>query len=115
MELPPLEPESSASANSAISANKWFFEILHGENRTPRRGTQPDPHFRVALGGSLMKPAQSWCERRDLNPYGITTRPSNVRVCRFRHSRESSVALALQHLELYQIEPNLSTPTDKVF
>ena len=29
-----------------------------------------------------------WCERRDLNPYGITTRPSNVRVCRFRHSRE---------------------------
>ena len=30
-----------------------------------------------------------WCERRDLNPYGITTRPSNVRVCRFRHSRVS--------------------------
>lgn len=30
---------------------------------------------------------QLWCERRDLNPYGITTRPSNVRVCRFRHSR----------------------------
>ena len=29
-----------------------------------------------------------WCERRDLNPYGITTRPSNVRVCRFRHSRK---------------------------
>lgn len=29
----------------------------------------------------------SWCERRDLNPYGITTRPSNVRVCQFRHSR----------------------------
>ena len=32
-----------------------------------------------------------WCERRDLNPYGITTRPSNVRVCRFRHSRISVV------------------------
>lgn len=32
---------------------------------------------------------QLWCERRDLNPYGITTRPSNVRVCRFRHSRRS--------------------------
>ncbi len=28
-----------------------------------------------------------WCERRDLNPYGGTTRPSNVRVCQFRHSR----------------------------
>ena len=28
-----------------------------------------------------------WCEKRDLNPYGVTTRPSNVRVCQFRHSR----------------------------
>ena len=30
-----------------------------------------------------------WCERRDLNPYGVTTRTLNVRVCRFRHSRIS--------------------------
>ena len=30
----------------------------------------------------------SWCERRDLNPYGITTRPSNV-----RHSRVAPVPL----------------------
>ena len=30
-----------------------------------------------------------WCGRRDLNPYVGNTRPSNVRVCRFRHSRES--------------------------
>ena len=30
-----------------------------------------------------------WCEKRDLNPYGVTTRPSNVRVCQFRHSRIS--------------------------
>ena len=28
-----------------------------------------------------------WCGRRDLNPYIEDTRPSNVRVCRFRHSR----------------------------
>ena len=28
-----------------------------------------------------------WCGRRDLNPYGKSTRPSNVRVCQFRHSR----------------------------
>ena len=35
----------------------------------------------------LMRLFLIWCERRDLNPYGITTRPSNVRVCRFRHSR----------------------------
>ena len=35
----------------------------------------------------------SWCERRDLNPYVVNTRPSNVRVCRFRHSRISSCSL----------------------
>ncbi len=32
-------------------------------------------------------PSFIWCEKRDLNPYGVTTRPSNVRVCQFRHSR----------------------------
>lgn len=34
-----------------------------------------------------LRPDSVWCERWDLNPYGITTRPSNVRVCRFRHAR----------------------------
>ena len=39
-----------------------------------------------------------WCEKRDLNPYGESTRPSNVRVYQFRHSRiavTGSVTLAL--------------------
>ena len=31
----------------------------------------------------------SWCEKRDLNPYVIDTRPSNVRVYQFRHSRKN--------------------------
>ena len=31
-----------------------------------------------------------WCGRRELNPYGKTTRPSNVRVCQFRHSRNNA-------------------------
>ena len=39
-----------------------------------------------------------WCERRDLNPYGITTRPSNVRVCRFRHSRKCLYNIPLKVL-----------------
>ena len=30
-----------------------------------------------------------WCGKRELNPYGKTTRPSNVRVCQFRHSRRT--------------------------
>ena len=32
-----------------------------------------------------------WCGKRDLNPYVEDTRPSNVRVCRFRHSREPNI------------------------
>ena len=32
----------------------------------------------------------SWCEKRDLKPYGKTTRPSNVRVYQFRHFRVNS-------------------------
>ena len=30
-----------------------------------------------------------WCARRDLNPYVINTRPSNVPVCQFQHARIS--------------------------
>ena len=46
------------------------------------------PSYQKNNESSLMCELVIWCERRDLNPYGITTRPSNVRVCRFRHSRK---------------------------
>ena len=35
-----------------------------------------------------------WCGRRELNPSGKTTRPSNVRVCQFRHSRRTLTIIA---------------------
>ena len=38
-----------------------------------------------------------WCGRRDLNPYVGNTRPSNVRVCRFRHSRVDAIYYILYH------------------
>ena len=47
-----------------------------------------------------------WCGRRELNPYGKTTRPSNVRVCQFRHSRGA-------RYRLYTIQIDLSTPFSK--
>ena len=52
-------------------------------------GSSPVGNVLVELKNRTERNVQScfWCERRDLNPYGITTRPSNVRVCRFRHSR----------------------------
>ena len=52
-------------------------------------GSSPVENVLVELKNRTERNVQScfWCERRDLNPYGITTRPSNVRVCRFRHSR----------------------------
>ena len=38
-------------------------------------------------------PFIKWCEERDLNPHGITIRPSNVRVCQFRHPHISIIIL----------------------
>ena len=34
-----------------------------------------------------------WCGKRGSNPYGKTTRPSNVRVCLFRHSRNGFIII----------------------
>ena len=34
-----------------------------------------------------------WCGHRDLNPDVIDIRPSNVRVCQFRHDRISSIVI----------------------
>ena len=48
--------------------------------RSPHQQTQKEVNRKVNLF--------CWCGKRDLNPYIKDTRPSNVRVCRFRHSRE---------------------------
>ena len=34
-----------------------------------------------------VEPFKPWCARRDLNPYVVDTRTSNVPVCQFQHSR----------------------------
>ncbi len=39
-----------------------------------------------------------WCARRDLNPYVVDTRTSNVPVCQFQHSR-------ITNAENYTISP----------
>ena len=60
------------------SPNCFFAPEAFGSSPVNQKET-PDQRSGVSF----------WCERRDLNPYGITTRPSNVRVCRFRHSRSA--------------------------
>ena len=64
----------------------------------------------------------SWCEKRDLNPYGKTTRPSNVRVYQFRHSRIYITSrlrcrnhIALRRILLYTIFSEMSIPFLKIF
>ncbi len=54
--------------------------------------TQFSPYFKPRLPYKTKRANQlvcsfCWCGKRDLNPYIKDTRPSNVRVCRFRHSR----------------------------
>ena len=46
-----------------------------------------NPHFLAIFRVSF------WCARRDLNPYVINTRPSNVPVCQFQHSRLTQRAI----------------------
>ena len=36
-----------------------------------------------------------WCAKRDLNPYVRDTRPSNVPVCQFQHSRSTNIIIAV--------------------
>ena len=51
------------------------------------RGTPTATWIKKEVTFGRQKLLLFWCGRRELNPYGKTTRPSNVRVCQFRHSR----------------------------
>ena len=55
--------------------------------RASQTRSKPSPHQQK--GYDTRSYPFCWCGRRELNPYGKTTRPSNVRVCQFRHSRDS--------------------------
>ena len=50
----------------------------------------PFPYVYTKTAEAPIGSSAVWCAKRDLNPYGKTTRPSNVRVCQFRHSRKNS-------------------------
>ena len=52
------------------------------------RGAKPIHPYKTKKSRATSALLFCWCGRRDLNPYVGNTRPSNVRVCRFRHSRE---------------------------
>ena len=90
--LPPLEPESSASANSAIPAY-WIFplELL----RWQKNGTS----FLQNPGGYLTQTVSAGARNGTWTRMVFTTRPSNVRVCQFRHSRIYEIsAYLLYHI-----------------
>ena len=55
----------------------------------------------------------TWCARRDLNPYVVDTRTSNVPVCQFQHSRITNVGYySIQsagcQAEIFQETENIS-------
>ena len=70
-------PRRRKQSTGLFSSANCVCSLLF-KSRPDYTAKQKEPPLRLFL---------FWCERRDLNPYGITTRPSNVRVCRFRHSR----------------------------
>ena len=54
----------------------------------------PEKHEKNLSCLGRQKRFLSWCARRDLNPYVINTRPSNVPVCQFQHSRSTICIIA---------------------
>ncbi len=78
--IPTFQIPNSAKHRRSSAALMCHRHVIH--YRSPSSpvsfSMKKQQPFRIAV----------WCERRDLNPYGKSTRPSNVRVCQFRHSRE---------------------------
>ena len=72
-------PLRAEGASFVRNANPIQNKVLRRVRFTVSRTTKKN-HQVFRLG-------DSWCEKRESNPYGITTRPSNVRVYQFRHSR----------------------------
>ena len=115
-ELPRLEPESSASANSAIPANVCSLLISQRRNINEKttKNLNEDNHYlhfhpNNFLYFQLHKSVEYRTEKNteSIRNLGIgingarngtwtrmvfTTRPSNVRVCQFRHSRISEIS-----------------------
>ena len=77
-----------------------FQRLLTLSNRVQRM-SHPDKVYLVlavtlqAVQVHVQKKTSSyrclWCGHRDLNPDVVDIRPSNVRVCQFRHNRISSI------------------------
>ena len=73
--------------------NQKCFKILFRNMKYARNPSTELQAFELELGGKKkigipFRVSRFWCERRDLNPYAIDTRPSNVPVCQFQHSRD---------------------------
>ena len=73
----------------------WFFFFLVAELGFEPRQTESESAV-LPLHNS----AKKWCERRELNPYDEITRPLNVRVCQFRHSR-IYIMYSAEHVSYY--------------
>src|SRR5699024_200966 len=88
---PPSFRDSNASLLSDIIIEKYPVSF----NRLPVESDKPPVSLSFSATIALCtekrqaseEACRSWCEGRDLNSHGKTTRPSNVRVCRFRHPR----------------------------
>ena len=78
----PIRATGFAYHSKASSCNLIFLAL-----QVARAGSKALPHQTKGL--DTRSSPFVWCGKRELNPYGKTTRPSNVRVCQFRHSRRT--------------------------
>ena len=63
-----------------VIVKKYMKTLANRSFYKKKLDTNQDTHC-IKIG------VQLWCARRDLNPYVVDTRTSNVPVCQFQHSR----------------------------
>ena len=68
---------SVSRAESELRINMRRATLLHASHGVRKKKKKHEKFVLIFL----------WCGHRDLNSDGVTIRPSNVRVCLFRHDR----------------------------
>ena len=82
------------SKKQELARPQWPFQPLFQQYFPILRAILPRKAWKNLSCLGRQKRLLSWCARRDLNPYVINTRPSNVPVCQFQHSRSTSDIIA---------------------
>ena len=91
----PAEEFSKLPAFILQKKSEW--SEVHSDVWLPDQDSNPNKMSQSHLCYPYTIRQYKWCEQWDLNPHAISTRPSNVPVCRFQHARMLGHESGCQH------------------